>query len=536
VLQQNIFSEQSLTYASHITTFCTAVDIYRPLYGILENVVNMASTRTGLEDQNVLSQLVACLVSLGYQVNQYIVDSWTYGSCQQRSRIILTIAAPGLEPILQRPHTHSRSYEDTSARSLGKLPNGERFGDREHYATPFPYVTAEEATFDLPDIGNGNVQTCIPFPDHRLSRPTNSKARALIECIPTEPPGYGYREALELDLVPYSLRLAKKETGRSYRRIKAHDLVPTITTDVNMQDARNGASVHWSQHRPLSIQDAKRTQGYKDHEPIIGTLGEQWKILGNGVDRKVSFAIGLGLRDALTKSKLPNRPDEVLEDEAELMVDIEDTVDECRGSAEASEPPRGNVEQQVNPSDSESAASTDSFSSPHKTREMFDMSLSLDGACGTEPQPKVSSPAPPPMLSEAEAQSIPTDGFLSRLSRALSTNVGRLSLPLFSTSVPSALPTLSKRQREEGGSESLGEGLVEQNSGGPLKRVKTAEVRRTTSPARIKPEVAIKLEDRRASMPPLTGPIRTRRSGPPEFAPKAWHKKIELPNNVIHLT
>jgi site-specific DNA-cytosine methylase len=116
-----MFSEQSLTNASHITTFCTAVDVYRPLYGILENVVNMASTRAGLEEQNVLSQLVACLVSMGYQVNQYIMDSWTYGSCQQRSRIILTIAAPGLEPILQRPHTHSRSYVDTKARSLGKL-------------------------------------------------------------------------------------------------------------------------------------------------------------------------------------------------------------------------------------------------------------------------------------------------------------------------------------------------------------------------------------------------------------------------------
>ncbi|KAF3050957.1 DNA methyltransferase Dim-2 [Didymella keratinophila] len=290
-LQQNMLSEQSLTYASHITTFCTAVDVYRPLYGVPENVVNMASTRKGLEDQNVLSQLVACLVSMGYQVNQYIMDGWTYGSCQRRSRIILTIAAPGLEPILQRHHTHSRAYEDTHARSLGRLPNGERFGDREHYATPFPYVTAEEATFGLPDIGNGNVQSCILFPDHRLSRPTNSKARALIECIPTDPPGYGYMEALRLDLVPSSLLLTKKETGKSYRRIKVKDLIPTITTDVNMQDARNGAS---------------------------------WKILGNGVDRKVSFAIGLALRDAFTKSKYPGRPDEILENEAEVVVDIEE--------------------------------------------------------------------------------------------------------------------------------------------------------------------------------------------------------------------
>ena len=156
-LQHNISSDQSLTYASHVTTFCTAVDLYRPLYGVLENVVNMASTRTRFEDQNVLSQLIACLVSMGYRVNQYIMDSWTYGSCQRRSRIIVTIAAPGLEPILQRPHTHSLSYEGTAGRSLGMLPNGEKFGDREHYATPFPIVSAQEATAELPSIGNGNI-------------------------------------------------------------------------------------------------------------------------------------------------------------------------------------------------------------------------------------------------------------------------------------------------------------------------------------------------------------------------------------------
>lgn len=72
------------------------------------------------------------------------------------------------------------------------------------------------------------------------------------------------------------------------------------------------------------FKEAKRTQGYRDCEPIIGTLGEQWKILGNGVDRKVSFAIGLALRDAFTKSKYPGRPDEILENEAEVVVDIEE--------------------------------------------------------------------------------------------------------------------------------------------------------------------------------------------------------------------
>lgn len=393
----------------------------------------MASTRAGLEEQNVLSQLIACLVSMGYQVNQYIMDSWNYGSCQQRSRIILTIAAPGLEPILQRPHTHSRSYEDTTARSLGKLPNGERFGDREHYATPFPHVTAEAATSDLPDIGNSNVQTCVRFPDHRLSLGVFSKVRALIECIPRDPPGCSYTKALHLGLVPPSLQLTKKETTRSYTRIKPTGLVPTITTVINMQDARNSASMHWSQHRPLSIQEAKRTQGYKDHEPIIGTLGEQWKILGNGVDRKVSFTIGLALRDALTKSNRAGRPDGELEDEAEVVVDVEEE--------QATQLSDANGHQEDVKREARSASSsTESFSSMQETRQRFDLSVPLNRACDVKLPQKQSSPTPPPQeYFKVEARPAPTEALLSKISNTLSPNIGRLSLPSIPTSSPSTL-------------------------------------------------------------------------------------------------
>ncbi|KAH6643908.1 S-adenosyl-L-methionine-dependent methyltransferase [Boeremia exigua] len=466
-LQQNMLSEQSITYASHITTFCTAVDLYRPLFGILENVVNMASTRTGLEDQNVLSQLVACLVSMGYQVNQYIMDSWTYGSIQRRSRIILTIAAPGFEPILQRPHTHSRSYEDTRARSLGKLPNGERFGDREHYATPFPYVSAHDATSDLPDIGNSNTQTCIPYPDHRLLRSTNSKTRALLECIPKCPPGYGYAEAMELSLIPPLLQITKKETGRAYRRIKADGLIPTITTAVHMQDARNGASVHWAQQRPLSIQEARRTQGYPDNEPIIGSLSEQWRTLGNGVDRKVSFSVGLALRDAYTNSNRYHWLGHGPENDAELIVDVEDDH-----LSEARERPTAAL-QTASPSSSRSS-STDSFSSTRDAR-----------------------------------QSLPHRG------QNLTANTSR--------------PFKRPREGDEPHQQS-----VSNNHNNPLKRPKV-DTQRSSLPANTTPEVRIKSENRRKTLPPLQGTTHTRRSGLVQFAPRTWHKKIEDPKNIIEL-
>jgi DNA (cytosine-5)-methyltransferase 1 len=323
VLQQNFLSPQSLRNASHISTFCSFADLYRPQYGILENVVNMASTRTGYEDQNVLSQVVACMVSMGYQVNQYIMDAWSYGSAQQRSRVLLCIAAPGFAPIVQPWHTHSRPYEETVGRSLGRLPNGERFGEREHYATPFHHTPASIVSFGLPDIGNGNVQTCVPFPDHRIAGAPARKERTLLKYIPRQPPGCGYKQALQLGLIPDSLKLKKQEVEKSYRRIKADGLVPTITTSINMRDARNGATLHWSQQRPITILEARRVQGYADAEVIVGSLAEQYKIVGNGVDRKVAFAMGLALRQAMEKNRsgfIANGTIETLEEEMDQVM------------------------------------------------------------------------------------------------------------------------------------------------------------------------------------------------------------------------
>jgi len=79
--------------------FCSFLDLYRPEYAVLENVVSVANER--IPGQNVLSQVVACLISTGYQVNQYIMDTWSYGSSQHRSRLFMTVAAPGLDPIAQ---------------------------------------------------------------------------------------------------------------------------------------------------------------------------------------------------------------------------------------------------------------------------------------------------------------------------------------------------------------------------------------------------------------------------------------------------
>ena len=89
MLQDDKASDQSLSNASHATTSCSFAGVCRPSFGILENVRAIGFNRdnfaerqdsceamgkeeheiTGSKSKNVLSRLIACLVSMEYQID-----------------------------------------------------------------------------------------------------------------------------------------------------------------------------------------------------------------------------------------------------------------------------------------------------------------------------------------------------------------------------------------------------------------------------------------------------------------------------------
>jgi DNA (cytosine-5)-methyltransferase 1 len=485
--------------ASHISTFCSFVDLYRPEYAILENVVNMASTRTGFEDQNVLSQLVACLVSMGYQVNQYIMDAWSYGSAQQRSRVFLTIAAPGLEPIIQPWHTHSLLKKDTAARNLGKLPNGQRFGAREHYPTPFAHVSAREVTSDLPNIGNASVQICIPQPDHRVSQPPVPRERALLQCIPKQPPACGYREAYHLGLIPHSLQRPGKEVGKAFRRVKEVGLFPTITTNLSNQDSRNGATIHWLQDRPITILDARRAQGYLDEEPIIGSLIEQYKIIGNGVDRKVSFALGLALLQAVEHNRTAL--------EKEMLVDNNKKTGKTNTIKRPKPPPS-----RMEVAKSKIAASRDA------------MEISrLDGSSDAR------EPEPEPNIPRTTLPALAPTSLLSCISATVTKEIGGLALRSQSLPpTPTTVPVYSKRSIEEEVDQTRHNAGVIGQQFCPNKRAKVDNISNTSTVTNDNGTLRVEQRLAEGNSKGKPNMRHTRHSGLEiEFTPKQWNKQPE---------
>jgi DNA (cytosine-5)-methyltransferase 1 len=311
-MQKNKQSEQSLSFASMVASIVAYVDTYNPQYFTLENVVPMTyKIMVNGHEQNVFSQILASLVALGYQVQQFLGDSWSLASSQQRSRVFIVASAPGTVPLFHPPSTHGHPAGGREVkRSLGKTTNGLAFGIRSYEGTPFKYISAQAATQDLPDVGDSLTQICPQFPDHRTSRDQSWETRQRLIQIPVRPHGMGLVQAVKRGVIKPSSEayrwLARCKPGsvranpnsRSYTRIRPDGLFPTVLTDLHLQCGINGVVLHWEQHRCITIMETRRAQGFLDQEVIVGTPAQQLKIVGNSVDRKVAFAMGIVIKES----------------------------------------------------------------------------------------------------------------------------------------------------------------------------------------------------------------------------------------------
>ncbi|KAF7544335.1 hypothetical protein G7046_g9809 [Stylonectria norvegica] len=306
---------------SLVAAFGSFVDLYRPRYGLLENVPGIVQKRAN-RDQDVFSQLICAVVGLGYQTQFFFLDASSCGASQRRSRVFLAFAAPGYT-LPKRPlQTHSHP-PNTKAISLGNLPNGESMAERlMPEATPFKFVSGSEATADLPRIHDAKPDICVPFPDHRISLGITKQLRAKISLIPTRPwgsnfatawygpgtstsairrPGSGTLTASERLVFPVDTGSSLSRTQRNsnaYGRQFPHRLIETVVTSQSPSDAKNGRMLHWEEDRVLTIMEARRAQGFRDDDVLLGSPPDQYRIVGNSVAREVAVALGCVFREA----------------------------------------------------------------------------------------------------------------------------------------------------------------------------------------------------------------------------------------------
>ncbi|KAH8903221.1 hypothetical protein BR93DRAFT_918455 [Coniochaeta sp. PMI_546] len=321
---------------SLVASFASFVDFYRPKYGILENVPTIVQSGRHREE-DAFSQLICAIVGMGYQTQLTLGDAWTFGAPQSRSRVFLYFAAPGHRlPDSPRPsHSH---FEGVMSRGLGIMTNGESYVSRLFEPTPFKFVSAVEATSDIPEIYDAKPDYCIGYPDHRTSMGVTTKSRLQYTHIPIQPYGMNFIKAWNGG--DGTMTLAERQLfppigsrvgphSRGWGRIKPTGVFHTITTSVTPTDARTGRFLHWHENRPITILEARRAQGFPDNEVLIGSPSAQYELVGNSVARPVALALGLQFREAwlgsLYDDQIPVTKEEVDAELAEPHVaDAED--------------------------------------------------------------------------------------------------------------------------------------------------------------------------------------------------------------------
>ena len=159
----------------------------------------------------------------------------------------------------------------------------------------------------MPHVSRGLIRANIPFPDHRtLARDRYFKA-VVPEMIPRFPRQVGYIYALKAGLIPQGIQDEFSDTrvefhldtSKAFKRLHPRSLFPTVRTDGRADDVRMPVPLHWDEPRILTVMEARRAQSIPDHEVLIGNASHQWLVIGNGVDRKASVAMGISLRDAI---------------------------------------------------------------------------------------------------------------------------------------------------------------------------------------------------------------------------------------------
>lgn len=251
-------------------------EFLRIIREIVPDVVSMENV-PNLSNQEIFSNFVCELESLGYTVNSSNVYCPDYGIPQKRRRLVLLASKIGEIAIIEKTHTKEEyiTVKD-SIGSLERLRNGQKSKtDKLHYTTRLSKIN--------------------------LARIKASKQNGT---------WLDWKDSLKLDC-------QRRDTGSTYRsvygRMSWNEPSPTITTQFfNYGTGRFG---HPEQNRPLTIREAAILQTfpaeyvfYRDVEKIsLNGLGTH---IGNAVPPDLGKIIGESILAHIEEVELSRRMDD----------------------------------------------------------------------------------------------------------------------------------------------------------------------------------------------------------------------------------
>lgn len=228
--------------------FARCVEETQPKMFLFENVRGLLSHDKG----RTFSTILHVFESLGYRVQHHVLNAAYFGVGQKRERLITIGVRHDL-------------VEDI------------------HFTYPTPdenWTTLREALADVPES---------------IYQPYSEKKRAVMELVP---PGGCW-----VDLPD---NIAREYMGKSYfsgggrrgmaRRISWDEPCLTLTTSPSQKQTER---CHPEETRPFTVREYARIQSFPDSWQFAGSIGDQYKQIGNAVPVELARRIGAELIAAL---------------------------------------------------------------------------------------------------------------------------------------------------------------------------------------------------------------------------------------------
>jgi DNA (cytosine-5)-methyltransferase 1 len=259
--------------------YLEVVRLARPRAVLMENVPDMALDK----EMFILRAIVEDLESMGYTVDERVVETWRYGVPQFRQRLILVAMRDGAE-FTWPEETGQRvtvwnAIGDLPAVEGGWRPKGGADGYVE-YAEPrteFQRLMRKEVPTEEQDKLYDHITRPVRPDDQVVFREMDSKTK--------------YSE------IPKEFRRYRSDIfDDKYKRLDEDDLSRTITAHI----AKDGYwYIHPRQHRTLTVREAARIQTFPDWYRFAGPPSAAFKQIGNAVPPQLAEALGGSIRASL---------------------------------------------------------------------------------------------------------------------------------------------------------------------------------------------------------------------------------------------
>jgi len=235
--------------------FIYCIDKIQPRFFVMENVRGLLSIKKNPAEENspmLLDHILEEFKKIGYKTVHKVLDAVDYGAPQFRERLII-VGTRDDEPIFIPKPTHFQTHQNPAMR----------------------WRTLANAISDL---------------DSKKMRYSNfsPNIHAVMKLIPE---GQNWR-ALPIDQQKKAMGGAFESGGGKsgfFRRLNSREPSPTLVTSPVQKATLLG---HPTEHRPLSVEEYARIQGFPDKWIIEGTVADGYRQLGNAVPVPLGRAIG----------------------------------------------------------------------------------------------------------------------------------------------------------------------------------------------------------------------------------------------------